>query len=293
LKGAGLSDDEARSFRLLSESDNPDLAAGEQDEGVRTALSKRGLLERKGGKWRVSERGRRLMRAMRAGDWDVLGRVVKGEDASGDDGEEFGGPGSGHHGHKGIPGQRGGSTARGAAVSGGSYISFDSQDKATKWLMSEESINPGLSEDENESDAHVDINNDLREAGYSEDARADLIEGAIEKASLPNSVIAYRGADWDTFAEYDYDLTGSIIEDGAFVSTSLIKNVAKSHADGVLIEIKVPQGAKAINAERWGVGGWSKGEAELLLQKDARFKILSDSYSDDIDERHLVAELLK
>lgn len=33
--------------------------------------------------------------------------------------EEYGGPGSGHHGHKGVPGQRGGSVARGVVAVGG------------------------------------------------------------------------------------------------------------------------------------------------------------------------------
>ena len=168
--------------------------------------------------------------------------------------------------------------------------------EAKEWLASIESLNPALTPEESaalewyKGDGYYDINDDLREAGYSEDDRAALIEQAIARGQLDRPVTLFRGSDWDVFDEDD--LTGSIIEDAAFVSTSLVEKVAEAHAQEIILEIRVPVGARALNMERWGVEGWLDGEGEILLQRDARFRVVSDNIDNDPDVRRLILELL-
>ena len=175
-------------------------------------------------------------------------------------------------------------------------LGFSNKEEATEWLSSEQSINPKLTADENDAmqyyktDGYYDINSDLRDAGYSEDDRVDIIESVIDGTSLSRSIVAYRGADWDVFDEED--LTGSEIEDGTLVSTSLIETVAAAQAGGVSRGMRVSKGARAINMERWQVGGWAEGEAELLLQRNATFKVISDDFGTDPDTRRMVLELV-
>ena len=48
--------------------------------------------------------------------------------------EDYGGPGSGHHGHKGVPGQRGGSAPGGASVAVGPKVTHDVDEQTrTGW----------------------------------------------------------------------------------------------------------------------------------------------------------------
>lgn len=168
-------------------------------------------------------------------------------------------------------------------------LRFSNASDADKWALSQPSLNPELTEDQDEgmqqykSDDFYTLNDELRMADYSEirlnsdpDQYVDeLIESSIAKTSLPESVIVYRGADLDTF-EDDEDLTGSTITDNAFVSTSMASAIAESHSGGVMVEIRLPKDTKAIFMDgRWGVSGYDT-ESELLLQKGSTFKVISD-----------------
>jgi len=173
---------------------------------------------------------------------------------------------------------------------------FASQDEANEWLSEQNGINPPLSDEENEAlkwykeDGFYDLNSDLRDAGYSEDDRVEIIDAALDKSRLAEPVITYRGADWSVFEEEN--LIGATIEDQAFVSTSLSERVATAHADGVIIEIRVPAGTRALNMERWQVAGWQRGESELLLPRNSKFKVISDDIDEEPDIRRLVVELI-
>lgn len=168
--------------------------------------------------------------------------------------------------------------------------------EAAEWLNSIESLNPTLTPAENAAldyykrDGYFDINQDLRDAGYSEDDRADLIQQVIARSRTNQEMVAWRGAGWDVFDEDD--LLGSIFSDDAFVSASLVEGVAKAHQDGVMIEIRIPAGANAINMERWTVAEFAEGEGELLLQSGSRFRVISDDIDDGPDIRRLIVELL-
>lgn len=172
--------------------------------------------------------------------------------------------------------------------------SFTSHTDADKWLHSMPGINPTFTPEEEEAmmaykaTEHVEINDDLRLAGYSESDYVDYMDALLARSKLDQPAIVYRGTDWDVFEEDD--LTDSIITDKAFVSTTLTRETAERFADGALLEIRVPQGAQAINMEQWSIASGS--ESELLLQRGSKFRVISDNINDDPDDRLLVLEII-
>ena len=151
-------------------------------------------------------------------------------------------------------------------------------------------------------DSYGELNEALREG--DEELALDLgmaeMDGVIAKTSLPESVVAYRGADASMFGSpdaYEENWTGKEITDNAFVSTTLSKSRMESmgasatddwddwddggYDDGpagstgpaVQIEMRLPQGAKALNMESFK----DLRESELLLPRKSKFKVLSDS----------------
>lgn len=236
------------------------------------------------------ERQRMLEQTAQAGQTEEPGEEAEGE------GENIkGGPGSGHWGHAGRPGERGGSAPGGLGVVGGRV--FDDITEADEWLKAQPSLNPDLTPEEDaalrayKGEFYYDMNQELREAGWTTDERFEHIESAINKASLPEPVTVFRGTSYEIFD--DGDMTGAIIEDAAFCSTSLSRDIARRHSDYAMVEITLPEGTRAINMENWRVGGFHQGEAELLLQHGSRFRVISDNYDDDPDERYLVMELVQ
>lgn len=181
---------------------------------------------------------------------------------------------------------------------------FSKASGADKWAKSIRSLNPILTEVQNEAvqqykgEDFLKVNDELRMAGHSEmrlesdpDQYLDeLIESSFEGTSLPEPVIVYRGADWDVFEDID-DLTGDIISDDAFVSTTMIRGIAEGHSDGLVMEIRLPKGAQAIYMDKWKVTGWDT-ESELLLPKGSKFKVVSDVNRPDEYEREMVVELI-
>lgn len=167
---------------------------------------------------------------------------------------------------------------------GGAARSFASRTEAQEWLAGNGSINPSLTEAENSAlgtykgDAFYDVNQELRDYGSATDEDlVDNIDSALSKTSLDSDVITYRGASEKAFG-YDAqdDMTGSIISDAAFMSTSLDKGTASGFADPVLIEIAVPKGTQALNMENWKAAGAMQGESELLLPRNTKLSIISD-----------------
>lgn len=207
-----------------------------------------------------------------------------------------GGPGSGNFGHAGRPGQVGGSAA-------GDGRSFSNAKDATNYLNGSTGINPSLSTEEDNAlarykgDTFFDVNailrgtsgGELSEEGYEAMERdISLIDSAMNKSRLDDDVTIWRGAGWDVFDEDD--LTGSIITDDGFPSTSLSKRIAESHADGVILKIHATKGSRGLNMERWK--GGTRGEAELLLPRNSKFRVVGDNIDDDPDLREIVLELL-
>lgn len=181
---------------------------------------------------------------------------------------------------------------------------FSKASGADKWAKSAKSLNPTLNKAQDEAmqqykgEDFLEVNNELRMGGSSEmrlnsdpDQYLDeLIESSFKGTSLLEPVIVYRGLDWDVFEDFD-DLTGDVISDDAFVSTSMIRRIAESHSDGLVMEIRLPKGAQAIYMDKWKVTGFDT-ESELLLPKGSKFKVISDVNRPDEYERKVVVELV-
>jgi len=212
---------------------------------------------------------------------------------------EEGGPGSGWFA---PPKGTHGKGTKGKAA--GKLRKFSKASGADKWAKSVKSLNPALTETQDEAmqqykgEDFLDLNDHLRMGGSSEirlgsdpDQYLDeLIESSFEGTSLPEPIIVYRGSDWDVFEDFD-DLTGDIISDDAFVSTSMVKGIAEAHSDGLVMEIRLPKGTQAIYMDKWKVTGWDT-ESELLLPKGSKFKVISDINRPDEYERELLVELI-
>jgi hypothetical protein len=171
---------------------------------------------------------------------------------------------------------------------------FKSREEADTWLKSDTSINPQVTDVENDmlgrykGDEFLDINDELRAGGYTASGADEIIDGVMAKTSLSEPVTVYRGVSYDVFEDED-DLTDGFFEDAAYISTSLDRSTAQRFSDGVVMEIRVPEGAHALNMEQWKTSGGS--ESELLLPRNSTFHVISDTGVDD-DERQMVVELV-
>jgi SPP1 gp7 family putative phage head morphogenesis protein len=178
---------------------------------------------------------------------------------------------------------------------------FATQQEADEWARQQAGLNPSLTPEQNEAlrqykgDVFYEINQDLREGGYIEDdyreAIANQVDAAMAKARLTESVTVFRGADIDILDYEDADMTGSVFQDSAFVSTTLNEKMAGRFADGLIMEIRLPEGSRGLWMEHWKVEGVGS-ESEILLPRGSRFNVVRDSYDDDEDMRHLVMEVI-
>lgn len=146
-----------------------------------------------------------------------------------------------------------------------------------------------LNDYKNGTEGSLALNSRLRDGMESNKAKS--IEAAVNATSLSEAITVYRGADSSTFG--DSSLVGSTISDKAFVSTSLLEGVAAEFDSGVMMEIRLPKGAKALNMDRWqeGEGMGSTKEYELLLQRNSTFRVIGDSIVPD-ETRRMILELV-
>jgi len=191
-----------------------------------------------------------------------------------------------------------------AGAKAGKERRFADQKEADEWGNAAKSINPDVTEAENEAikaykgEMFTEVNDDLRMAGSSgqmievdgkEVYLDETIDAVMKKTKMPESVVTYRGVGYDVF-EDDDDLTGDTITDQAFVSASLNKRMAERFSDGAVLEIRVPKGAQALWMEKqWRLSLGS--ESELLLPRNSKFKVLSDTGVES-DTREMVLELV-
>ena len=152
-------------------------------------------------------------------------------------------------------------------------------------FLESESLNPELSEEEYnlmvgyKGDDYFDINDDLRVGGYTVSGVEHEIDAIIQRGIIPEDTIVFRGTDYDVFDEEN--LTGQIFRDDAYVSTTLSHKVAENFSDGDVISIFVPKGTNAINMQRFSQSNQTKNEAEVLLPRESKFRVLFDSGYDD------------
>lgn len=105
----------------------------------------------------------------------------------------------------------------------------------------------------------------------------DLMDKFFETASMPESVVAFRGFSKSRFNNIKSAEPGSRFSDSGYVSTSLSQPDAKAFSGkgGGVVRVLVDKGSKAFAFNNsWPPGGGS----EVLLNRDAVFEVVS---SDD------------
>lgn len=99
---------------------------------------------------------------------------------------------------------------------------------------------------------------------------------ASDIARIPESVTTYRGGRLPDGLDLPDDLgklVGTIIDDPAYQSTSLASDKAAGYAtSGVLFEIQVPKGTRAIYVEQFSM---VPDELELLLDRKVQYRVLA------------------
>lgn len=156
------------------------------------------------------------------------------------------------------------------------------------WLVN---VDPEVLEDLHyyTNDGYEDINSYLRDGGkgwvYGDHikAQAERIEDALDEASLPKSIVVYRGIkpfskineQWDAIKE------GDRLVDLGFLSTSLDKTTAKSFVGyekiklTYLLEIILPAGTPAaLISEHVLQDREIVGEYEVLLQRNIPLRVV-------------------
>lgn len=127
---------------------------------------------------------------------------------------------------------------------------------------------------------YLQINDELRDGRVPD--RAYSIDRAIDKATLPRAVIVFRAlVDTGIINLLDY-LIGETIEDEAYSSTSLMRDVAENFArggtdrrDAVVAEIELPAGAHAAPVDLVA----EFNEYELLVPRAAEFVVTEIIYT--------------
>lgn len=158
---------------------------------------------------------------------------------------------------------------------------FDSPQKIKNWGEKHYSRwEKGLDEDEKAaigdytSSDYRDLNRALRSGGdlnAHQQSIADQMDNALERAVVPERVMAYRSAGTGSaFPGDPEDWVGRTFQDSGFVSTSLDEKVAENWSGSYKMEIDVPKGSSGAYVENIS---WLQGESELLLPRGSQFKI--------------------
>lgn len=192
---------------------------------------------------------------------------------------EGGGGSGGSHGGNGSSG--GGHRDFSSPGGGGPSASREWEGKASEgWSKS-------LSSDERDaiqsytSSGYHEINESLRSGG-KKDPRVKDLDSAIGKSTIPEDVVVYRGGAIDQrFAK-----AGSVVQDKAFVSTSLQSYYAESYGHRLPTETrrKLTEQGKEVAIWKINVKKGSKGavlgkessnlgEGEVMLPRGSKFKV--------------------
>ena len=92
------------------------------------------------------------------------------------------------------------------------------------------------------------------------------MDSAIAKSSIKEPVTVYRGFGGSAFRGAK---EGDTVQDKGFVSTSFQQKIASKFADGGMMKLSVPKGAKGAMVDALFNGG----ESELVLPRNSKFKI--------------------
>jgi len=202
---------------------------------------------------------------------------------------QMGGPGSGHHRHRGIKGRRGGSTpSRGGAVI--DYGDLDIGYESVFWNANAKRMQGEVKElfeaqdlTDSERRALQDyttkgvyrIQSALRSGDIPPDVKRKVkrLDSALAKNEAPRDMYVYRSK--------AAERRGDVITDKGYMSTSLSKQVAASFAATSfgernyedVIRVKIPKGANVLYT---GIFGRAEAKQfEVLLPRDSSLKRIS------------------
>lgn len=191
---------------------------------------------------------------------------------------EEGGPGSGHHGHRGIPGYRGGSMAPGAIQFGPGKDTYQLEPHLQAYCEKRgQEFQDKLTGDEGgaviyySTDGHYPMNNCLRLGRDCDEGKyyIDDLTSALDKSTVPEDTIVYRQTQASVIK---YMMDQGTTKDKGFCSTTHNLTWASqvgSSKKPTVCEIKVPAGTKGGYLQKFSP---FEEEAELLLQRGTQFK---------------------
>lgn len=228
---------------------------------------------------------------------ELLKSAIAGEDAP--DGFVLyaadGGPGSGNHGHAGVPGEVGGSApgATGNREYSEKYIA--SLPEKTKAAIREYTTT-----------AYSGINSYMRgQTDYLPESHKQIIaevRDALAATSVPEAITTFRGTSISELASYAGEtrlsrmercsaldkLVGREIEAKSFLSSSEKQPDEIGHSGGVKVIITTPKGGNALTL---GDLSKHKNEAEVLLPPQ-KYKVTDVEYGKDpADENYVKGEI--
>lgn len=226
--------------------------------------------------------GVELLKAVIAGEAEPDGFAPFGED---------GGPGSGNHGHAGVPGEVGGSApgATGNREYSEKYIS--SLPEKAKAAIKEYTTT-----------AYSGINRYMRgQTDYLPDSYKQIISDvrdALAATSIPEEITTFRGTSISELASYAGEtrlsrmercsaldkLVGREIEAKSFLSSSEKQPDEIGYSGGVKVIITTPKGGNALTL---GDLSKHKKEAEVLLPPQ-KYKVTDVEYSKDPEDENYV-----
>ena len=193
--------------------------------------------------------------------------------------------------------------AEATQISTGGFTKFTCKGEAEAWADEAfSSWEKGITTSERQGiydyttdEFYQNINNVLRglETEYAPGnaTRVEEITSALGKASVPEPITVYRGVGRSALGDLQglspEQLVGHMIEDDAFMSTSLVPEGAFSKP--VTYIIKVPQGAEA--AFIGDISYYGSKEVELLLNRGQQM-IIQEATEDALGNLKLVCELL-
>jgi hypothetical protein len=192
------------------------------------------------------------------------------------------------HGRKGgRAGSKGESAENGLSGGGGGEPARDFGDDmkaADNWALAQSEgafgSMPGDEQDalfDYQGSGYYYINRGLRGNNLdAEDAaKVKLIDSAMSRASISESVVVHRGMTGAAFGSGN--ATGKTITDSGYVSTSLNRKVAYGYSSDrgdVQVQIRLPKGSKALYIDTMSE---NVTEYEMLLPRGSRFRVISDT----------------
>lgn len=181
-----------------------------------------------------------------------------------------GGPGSGNHGHAGIPGHVGGSTSSGGKSSTSVGQKYDKVSDAEMREIYDTYHKDCRSPDCLTTSKYTmdsdDFNLTLRSGGSAGDHVLSVDKYINEGPRVPKNIVVHRSVTDDFFSSGVFE-KGSEFQDKGFISTT----IKKGSIGGENLEIRVPKGAKGLYVQHISA---SPGDNEFLLPRNSKFRVV-------------------